>query len=87
MLTWSLVKPYNPYKMKFWWGYYLAKHKRKDFGGINIGDLDTIISYYVLKLQLAVSLMCVCCPSGIVDMEAKAALWTIFIHQPFIFAE
>ena len=31
-----------PYKMKHWREYYLTKHKRKHFGGINIGDFDKI---------------------------------------------
>ena len=31
------------------------KHKRKHFDGINIGDLDKIISYICLNLQLEVN--------------------------------
>ena len=61
-----------PYKMKYWQEYYLAKHKRKHFGGINIDDLDKIISCMCLNLQLGV--ICMCCPSGVVDMEAKTPL-------------
>ena len=33
------------YKMKYWREYCLAKHKRKHFGRINIGDSDKIISF------------------------------------------
>ena len=28
-----------PYKMKYWWEYYLAKSIEKHFGKINIDDL------------------------------------------------
>ena len=41
--------------MKHWWEYYLAKHLQKQFDGINISDLDKIISYMSLKLQLGVN--------------------------------
>ena len=47
---------------------------KKHFSRINIGDLDKIISCVSLNLQLRVNLMCMCCPSGVVDMEAKAPL-------------
>ena len=50
-----------PYKMKYWREYYLVKHKRKYFSGINIEDLDKIISYMCLSLQLRVILMWECC--------------------------
>ena len=58
--------------MKYWQEYYLVKHIEKHFGRINIGGLDKIISCVCLKLLLGVDLMCACCPSGMVDMEAKA---------------
>ena len=32
-----------PYKMTHWQEYYLAKHKRKHFNGINIGDFDKMM--------------------------------------------
>ena len=48
-----------------------GEHKRKHFGRINIGNLDTIISYMCLNLQLRVNLMCACCPSGVVYIEAE----------------
>ena len=38
--------------MNYWRECYLVKHKRKKFGGINIGDLDKIISCVCLNLQL-----------------------------------
>ena len=47
---------------------------KKHYGRINIGDLDKIISYVSLNLQLGVNLKCVCCPSIVVDMKAKAPL-------------
>ena len=52
------------------------KYKRNHFGGVNIGNLDhsKIISYMCLNLQLGANLMCACCPSGIVDIEAEAPL-------------
>ena len=63
-----------PYKMKYWQEYYLANYKRKHFGGINIGNLDKIISYICLTWQLGSNLMCACCPSAIVDMESEVPL-------------
>ena len=51
----------------------MVKHKGKHFGEINIGDLDTIISYMCLNLQLRLILMCVCCVSGVVDMDGLEA--------------
>ena len=59
--------------MKYWREYYLAKHKRKHFGRINIGDLDKN-SYMHTNLQLKVILMHTCCLGGVVDMEAKPPL-------------
>ena len=58
--------------MKYWQEYCLVKHKRKHFGRINIGNLDKIISYMCLICSSELFLMCVCCLSGVVDMEAKA---------------
>ena len=43
---WSVIS----YKVKYWREYYLAKHKTKHFGGINIGDLDKIIPYMAFML-------------------------------------
>ena len=43
------------YKVKYWREYYLVKHIEKQFGGINIGDLNKVISYMHLKLQLRVN--------------------------------
>ena len=67
---------YVPYKMKYWREYYLAKHIEKHFGGINIGDLDKIVSYMRLNCYSGLILMCACFPSGVVasvvDMEAEA---------------
>ena len=42
-------------KMKYWREHYLVKHKGKQFGGINIGDLDKIISYVCSNWQLGVN--------------------------------
>ena len=62
--------------MKYWREYYLVKHIEKHFGGINIGDLDKIISYMRLNCCSGLILMCACFPSGVVtsvvDMEAEA---------------
>ena len=62
--------------MKYWREYYLAKHIEKHFGGINIGDLDKIVSYMRLNCWSGLILMCACFPSGVVtsvvDMEAEA---------------
>ena len=69
----NVLKLQIPYKMKYWREYYLAKHKRKHFCGRNIGDLDKN-SYMYLNLQIKVILMCKCCISGAVDMEAKVPL-------------
>ena len=33
------------YKMKYWQEYYLVEHIEKHFGGINIGDLDSIVAW------------------------------------------
>ena len=42
--------------MKYWREYYLAKHKRKHFSGLNIGDSGKLISYvYVRKMQLEIN--------------------------------
>ena len=41
MTEWRVL----PYKIKYWREYYLAKRIQKQFGRINIGDLDEIISY------------------------------------------
>ena len=70
------IASYVPYKMKYWREYYLAKHIEKHFGGINIGDLDKIVSYMYLNCCSGLILMCACFPSGVVtsvvDMEAEA---------------
>ena len=54
----------------------MAKHIEKHFGGINIGDLDKIVSYMRLNCCSGLILMCACFPSGVVtsvvDMEAEA---------------
>ena len=76
--------------MKHWWEYYLAKHKRKYFGIINIGDFDKIILHICLNLQLGVKInvrmlhhkrlfIIYGCSSGTVDMEAKAHLRDIHL--------
>ena len=53
------------------------KHTEKHFGIINSDDLFKIISGYIcLKLLLSLILMCVCCPSGVVDMETQRARQT-----------
>ena len=80
--------------MKHWQEYYLAKHKRKHFGRINIGNFDKIISHIYLNLQLGVKTnVCVLhhkclfiiygCTSGVVDMEAEAHMWNICLYPPF----
>ena len=66
--------------MKHWREYYLAKHKRKHFGGINIGDFDTIISYMCLICSLEFFLICACCLSGVVDMEAEECTSVEYLH-------
>ena len=72
-------------KMKYWREYYLVKHKRKHFGGIIIGNLNKIISYMCLNLQLGVNFnVCRRCPGGVVDMEAEAPLWNIHLYPPFL---
>ena len=82
--------------MKHWWEYYLAKHKRKHFGRINIDNFDKIISYMCLNLQLGVKInVCVLhqkrlfiiygCTSGAVDMEAKVPLQNICLYPPFCY--
>ena len=70
--------------MKYWQEYYLVKYKRKHFGGINIDDLDKIISYVCLNWQLKVISMCVCCTRGVVDMKAKAPLQNTCLYPPFL---
>ena len=71
----------------------MAKHERKHFGGVNIGDFDKI-SYMHLNLQLDVKInvrvlhhKCLFiiygCTSGAVDMEAEAPLWNICLYLPF----
>ena len=50
----------------------MAKHKRKYFGGITVGDFDKFTSNVHLNLQLKVILMYACYLSGVADMEAKA---------------
>ena len=83
-----------PYKMKYWREYYLVKHKRKCFSGINIDDLDKIISYVCLNLQLRVIFnvrvlhhnlfIIYSCTSGIVDMEAEVPQQNICLYLPFL---
>ena len=62
--------------MKYWREYYLVNYIEKHFGGINIGDLDKIVSYMRLNCCSGLILMCACFPSGVVtsvvDMEAEA---------------
>ena len=51
------------------------KHIEKEFGRINIGNLDKIILTYALNYSSELILMCTCCPTGTdmkLDMEAKA---------------
>ena len=61
--------------LKYWREYYLAKHKRKHFSTINIGDFDKIILLYALKFAAQSYFgVCVCCLSGVVDMEVKVPL-------------
>ena len=54
----------------------MAKHTEKQFGRIHIGDLDKIISYMCLKLQLRVNFNVRVLPNwrdtdAKLDMEAK----------------
>ena len=72
-------------KMKYWREYCLVKYKRKKFGGINIGDLDKIISYTCLicSLKFILICVCVCCPSGVVGKEAKAPCGIFAYIHPF----
>ena len=62
--------------MKYWLEYYLAKHIEKQFGGINISNLDKIISYMCLNCCSELILICTYFPCGVVtsvvDMEAEA---------------
>ena len=55
--------------MKYWREYYLSKHKRKHFNGLNIGDSGNLfLTYMCVKMQLRINCsVCVCNPSGIVD--------------------
>ena len=47
--------------------YYLAKQQ---FGEINIGDLDKIISYMRLKYSWVLILMCTYCLTGMTEMQS-----------------
>ena len=57
----------------------MAKLIEEHFGRINIGDLDKIISYMRIKLQLI--LMCVCWPNGIgMETPHKTHVVESYIH-------
>ena len=48
----SALQTVIPYKMKYWRDYCLVKCIEKHFSEINIGNLNKIISYMRIKLQL-----------------------------------
>ena len=54
--------------MKYLREYYLAKHTEKQLGGINVDDLDKIISYMCLNYSSELILMCTCGPTGVTLM-------------------
>ena len=47
---------------------FFGKTHKKHYGRINVDDLDKITSFIHLKLLLGLILMCMCCPSGVVDV-------------------